>query len=133
MPTPDAPAPGARTALDPEDAKIVTLARSAMARVGSRQGAAVRDTDGRTYTGATVALRSLRLSALQVAVAAAVCGGATGLEAAVVTGGGVDGVDAASLDAVRELAPSAPVLLVDARGEVREVLGGADGETRPSA
>ena len=45
--------------LDPEDAKIVTLARSARARTGAAEGAAVRDTDGRTYAAATVALPSL--------------------------------------------------------------------------
>ena len=61
--------------LDPEDAKIVTLARSARARVGAAEGAAVRDTDGRTYAAATVALPSLRLTALQAAVAAAVSSG----------------------------------------------------------
>ena len=32
--------------LDPEDAKLVTLARSARARTRAAQGAAVRDTDG---------------------------------------------------------------------------------------
>src|SRR5919107_5404252 len=45
--------------LDPEDAKIVTLARSARARTGAAEGAAVRDTDGRTYVAASVALPSL--------------------------------------------------------------------------
>ena len=70
--------------LDAEDAKIVTLARAARARTGAAEGAAVRDTDGRTYVGTTVALPSLALSALQVAVAAAVASGATGLEAAAV-------------------------------------------------
>jgi hypothetical protein len=44
----------------------------------------VRDLDGRTYAAATVDLPSLRLSALQVAVAMAVTSGARGLEAAVV-------------------------------------------------
>ena len=58
--------------LDQEDAKIVTLARSARARIGAAEGAAVRDTDGRTYLACTVSLPSLRLSALQAAVAAAV-------------------------------------------------------------
>src|SRR5205085_1007248 len=60
------------TDLDPEDAKLVTLARSARARTRAAQGAAVRDTDGRTYVAATVDLASLQLSALQVAVAMAV-------------------------------------------------------------
>ena len=70
------------SALDAEDAKLVTLARSARARIGAAEGAAVRDTDGRTYAAATVALPSLTLTALQVAVAAAVSSGATALEAA---------------------------------------------------
>jgi hypothetical protein len=105
--------------LDPEDAKIVTLARSALARTGALEGAAVRDTDGRTYIGVTVALPSLALTALQAAVAAAVVSGATGVEAAALV---ADGVDAASLAAVRELGPTAPVLLVDQRGNVSDVL-----------
>ena len=72
--------------LDAENAKIVTLARAARARTGAAEGAAVRDLDGRTYAAAVVSLPSLRLSALEVAVAMAVSGGATGLEAvAVVT------------------------------------------------
>ncbi len=108
--------------LDPEDAKIVTLARSALARTGAPEGAAVRDTDGRTYIGVTVSLGALTLTALQAAVATAVASGATGLEAAAVVSGSVD---AASLAAVRELGPSAPVLLVDPRGQVHDVLHAA--------
>jgi uncharacterized protein (UPF0371 family) len=107
--------------LDPEDAKIVTLARSAQARTGAQEGAAVRDTDGRTYTGVTVSLPSLALTALQAAVAAAVASGAIGLEAAaVVSGSGL--VDAASLAVVHELGPAASVLVADQRGNVRDIL-----------
>ena len=99
----------------------MTLARSAMARTGAAEGAAVRDTDGRSYTGCTVALPSLALSALQAAVAAAVASGAQGLEAgAVVTAAGA--VDDASLAAVRELGPAAVVLLADPAGELVDVL-----------
>jgi predicted DNA-binding transcriptional regulator YafY len=98
---PDAPG------LDAEDAKLVTLARSARARTRAAQGAAVRDSDGRTYVAATVALPSLQLSALQVAVAMAVSSGALGLEAAVVLGD--DMTDEAGEAAVREVAPLAVV------------------------
>jgi hypothetical protein len=93
--------------LDPEDAKLVSLARSARARTRAAQGAAVRDTDGRTYVAATVALPSLQMSALQVAVAMAVSSGAPGLEAAVVLGD--DPADAAGESAVRDVAPSAAI------------------------
>jgi hypothetical protein len=114
-----------RADLDPEDAKIVTLARSALARTGTQEGAAVRDTEGRTYTGVTVSLASLALTALQAAVVAAAASGATGLEAAAVVS--VSGtVDAASLAAVRELGPAAPVLVVDQHGNVSSVLSATD-------
>jgi hypothetical protein len=69
-----------------EDAKLVTLARSARARLGVAEGAAVRDEMGRTYVAATVDLPALQLSAVQAAVAAAVSSGAQTLEAAAVVG-----------------------------------------------
>jgi hypothetical protein len=106
--------------LDPEDAKLVILARSSRARVGAAEGAAVRDTDGRTYTACTVALPSLQLTALQAAVAAAVAAGAPGIEAAAVVGDAAN-LDAASLAAVHDLAQGAPVLLADPAGTVHAV------------
>ena len=105
------------TELDAEDQKLVTLARSARARTRAAQGAAVRDTDGRTYVAATVDLPSLQLSALQVAVAMAVSSGVLGLEAAVVLGD--DSGDDAGAAAVRDVAPDAPIIAVDADGNPR--------------
>jgi hypothetical protein len=102
--------------LDAEDQKLITLARSARARTGAVEGAAVRDTDGRTYAAATVALASLQLSALQVAVAMAVSSAAPSLEAAVIVGD--EPPDAAGVDAVTELAPTALVLRADGRGQL---------------
>ncbi len=110
--------------LDPEDAKIVTLARSARARTAAAEGAAVRDGDGRTYVAATVALPSLQLSALQVAVAMAVASGAQDLEAAAVVGDGEVAAD--SLAAVRDLGPAAPVIQAGPDGSVRTVLRATD-------
>ena len=76
--------------MDAEDDKLVTLARSARARTGAAEGAAVRDDIGRTYAAATVVLPGLALSALQAAVAAAASSGVTTLEAAVVVTGDSD-------------------------------------------
>jgi hypothetical protein len=104
-------------ALEPEDAKIVTLARSARARTGAPEGAAVRDTDGRTYAASTVALPSLTLTALQAAVAAAVASGAPGLEAAAVVTD-AEKIDAESVAAVRDLGSSAPVFQADTQGRL---------------
>ena len=72
------------TELSTEDQKLVTLARATRGRTGGPEGAAVRDSDGRTYAAATVALPSLSVSALGVCVAMAVSSGSRGLEAAVV-------------------------------------------------
>jgi hypothetical protein len=69
-----------------EDAKLFTLARAALARLGVTEAAAVRDDTGRTYVAGPVALPSLALSALQSVVAVAVASGATRLEAAVLLG-----------------------------------------------
>jgi hypothetical protein len=104
--------------LQPEDAKLVTLARSARGRTGAPEGAAVRDTDGRTYLAASVDLPSLKLSALQAAVAAAVSSGVEGLEAAAIVSAS-DAVEADGLAAVRDLTPSAPVLLAGPDGALR--------------
>lgn len=105
--------------LDPEDGKLVTLARSARARTGAAEGAAVRDDMGRTYAAATVALPSLSLTALQAAVAAAVSSGVQRLEAAAVV------TDAAELD--RESRDVAADLGVE-----RPYVAGPDGEVRAS-
>jgi hypothetical protein len=72
--------------LSSEDRKLVTLARATRARTGAAEGAAVRDSDGRTYAAATVSMPSLELSAIQVCVAMAVASGSKGLAAAVVLG-----------------------------------------------
>jgi hypothetical protein len=103
--------------LSTEDAKLVTLARAARARTGALEGAAVRDGDGRTYAAATVALPSLNLSALQLAVANAVAAGAAVLEAAaVVTEAST--VDSGGHAAVRDLSAEAPVYLAAPNGSV---------------
>ncbi|GHF69755.1 cytidine deaminase [Streptomyces griseosporeus] len=109
-------------ALDPEDRKIVTLARSARARNGVPEGAAVRDDTGRTYVAGTVALESLRLSALRTAVAMAVASGAKSLEAAAVVSE-AESLPADDLAAVRDLGGAGtPVLVAGPDGEVRQTL-----------
>ena len=115
------------TDLDPEDAKLVTLARSARTRAhapvtGAPEGAAVRDTDGRTYTAASVENPdpALSTSALRGAVSAAVSSGARTFEAAVVVTEGLPSqADVAVLGA---FGVGVPVLLAGPDGAVRERL-----------
>ncbi|GAA1691705.1 cytidine deaminase [Kribbella yunnanensis] len=105
--------------LSAEDAKLVTLARAARARTRAAEGAAVRDSDGRTYSACTVALDTVDLTALQLAVAMALASGVKGLEAAAV----VTEADTADINVVRHFAGAAiPVVLADATGEVRNVI-----------
>jgi hypothetical protein len=107
--------------MNPEDAKIITLARSARARAGAAEGAAVRDETGRTYSATTVDLPSLKLTALQVAVAMAVSSGAEDLEAAAVVTA-AESARASDVTAVRDLGPKAPVLVAAPDGTLRTTL-----------
>ena len=109
--------------LDAEDSKLVTLARGARLRAYTPQGepaegAAVRDTDGRTYAAATVghSRPELATAALRAAVAAAVSSGVRSFEAAVVvTEGEADGLDLAVL---AEFGPGVPVHVARPDGAV---------------
>jgi hypothetical protein len=118
----DTVAEQSRTPDDPEDLKLITLARAALGRTGAAQGAAqgaaVRDTEGRAYAAASVHLKHLNLSAVAVAVAMAVSSGASALEAVAVAGGPASDDD---LDLLRDL-PGAgvPVWSVDAKGQLLE-------------
>jgi hypothetical protein len=120
--------PVATADLDPEDAKIVRLARTALLRAfvpggGVAQGAAVRDTDGRTYAAATVEHPDpgLTTSALRGALSAAYSSGARTFESLVVlaTAPELTGADSAL---VAELAPAVPILLADESGAVRSAV-----------
>jgi hypothetical protein len=88
--------------LDAEDSKLVTLARATRARTGAREGAALRDLDGRTYAAATVDLPHLQVSAVGVTIAMASSSGAKGAEAVVLLGDG--GPSAGDLAALRDFA-----------------------------
>ena len=107
---------------DPDDRKLVTLARATRARTGAAEGAALRDADGRTYAAATVDLPSLRMSAIGVAVAMAVASGSRGVEAVVVltAATAISGTD---LAVVRDFAGAGvPLHRADLRGDVAETV-----------
>ena len=105
--------------LGPENEKIIVLARSARARLSVAEGAAVRDTTGRTYVATTVVLPSLHLSAVRAAIVMAVGGGADGVEAVAVVSESDTPPPAEDLAAVRDLGgPTTPVYLATPDGGV---------------
>ena len=107
--------------MDPEDNKLVVLARATRARTGAPEGAALRDLDGRTYAAGTVDLPSLKVSALGVVIAMAVASGAKGAEAAVVLTA-ADEVTTGDLEALRDFAGAEiPVHRGTASGHVQDV------------
>ncbi|WP_036555910.1 cytidine deaminase [Nocardioides insulae] len=120
-PTPTGAVPGVAP-LSAEDKKLVTLARATRARIGAREGAAVRDLDGRTYAAATVDLPSLQLSAIAGCVAMAVASGSRGLEAVVLLSDDAvtaETPDETDLAIVRDFAgPGVLVHVGDARGRL---------------
>lgn len=111
------------TALQGEDAKLVLLARAARSRAYPRdlapEGAAVRDSDGRTYSAATVAHISPQLatSALRGAVIAAVSSGARSFESAVIVSDATS-IAPADLAVLGEFGFNVPVHLVSPAGDL---------------
>ncbi|CAM2963108.1 cytidine deaminase [Skermania piniformis] len=105
--------------LDDEDRKLVVLARGALGRTQSGAGAAVRDTDGRTYAAGEVSLAALQLTALQAAIAAALSSGAEGFEAAAVVGSAAE--TDPGIAALHELSSGATRILARPDGTVTEV------------
>jgi len=107
--------------LDAQDAKLVTLARASMARIGADHGAAVRDADGRSYAAAPVALTCLQIGALDLAVAQAVSAGAKGLEAAAVVSAADNPI--VNVASVREVGgEGVSVYVANPQGDVVRVL-----------
>jgi len=104
--------------LDPEDTKLLTLARGARGRISAPEGAAVRDEMGRTYSAATVNNGTLAITALDLAVAQAISAGARGAEAAVVVG-----AESVEIDGFRSLAGGGvPVYVCTPGGAVTDTV-----------
>lgn len=105
--------------MDPEDSKLVTLARAALGRALVRTmtpaGAAVRDDMGRTYAAASVEIDGASVTALQLAVASAISSGARAFEAAAVVSDDT-APDEEGLTALNAFGPVATVIRARADG-----------------
>ena len=97
---------------NPEDAKLITLATSTLARSGATQAAALRDTTGRTYVAVNVTSPSLNLDAFEAVLTVALASGITGIESVVAAGS-----QPANVKAIKDFASTATVFFVSASGE----------------
>ena len=97
---------------NPEDAKLVTLATNTLARSGSTQAAALRDTTGRTYVAINVTSPSLNLDAFEAVLTVALASGITGIESVVATG-----AMPANVKAIKDFAPTATIFFIDSSGQ----------------
>jgi hypothetical protein len=95
-----------------EDAKLLTLATSTLARSNANQAAALRDTTGRTYVAVNVTSPSLNLDAFEAVLTVALASGITGIESVVAAGS-----QPANVKAIKDFAPTATVFFVSASGE----------------
>jgi len=100
---------------NPEDQKLLTLAKATAVRVSATQGAAVRDESGRTYAAASVKLDSITLDALELALGMALSSGASAIEAAITFGS--EPIARARL-AIREISPTALLASFDQDGNI---------------
>jgi hypothetical protein len=97
---------------NPEDTKLVTLATNTLARSGSLEAAALRDTTGRTYVAINVASPSLNLDAFEAVLTVALASGITGIESVVATG-----AQPKNVKAIKDFAPTATVFYITADGQ----------------
>ena len=98
---------------NPEDSKLLILAQATLARSGSQQAAALRDTTGRTYVAVNVESTSLNLDAFEAVLTVALASGITGIESVVACGSKPSNV--ASL---KDFAPSATIFFINAGGDI---------------
>ena len=101
---------------NPEDAKLVTLATSTLARSGASQAAALRDTTGRTYVAINVASPALTLDAFEAVLTVALASGITGIESVVATGN-----QPANIEAIKGFAPTATIFYIDSTGAIKVI------------
>ncbi len=96
---------------NPEDVKLVTLAKATLTRSGAKQAAALRDNTGRTYVAISVASPSLNLDAFEAVLTVALASGITGVESVVACGD-----QPANSKAIRDFAPTATIFYINSSG-----------------
>ena len=94
---------------NPENLKLLTLAKATIARSNSLSAAALRDNTGRTYVAIPVKSGSFALDSLLAVLTVAKASQISGIEAIVIAG---EKPAAESIEIIRSEAPSAQIFLV---------------------
>ena len=99
---------------NPEDLKLVTLAKNTLARSGALQAAALRDNTGRTYVAINVASPELTLDACEAVLTVALASGITGIESVVYVG-----AESARIQVIKAFDSSALIFFISLDGQTR--------------
>ena len=91
---------------NPEDQKLLTLAKATMARSNSKSAAALRDTTGRTYVAVPVKSGSFEVDSVLAVLTVAKASGISGLEAIVIAG------EVAAISSIEIIKAESPTALI---------------------
>lgn len=100
---------------NPEDLKLLTLAKATMARSNSTSAAALRDNTGRTYVAVPVKSGDFEIDSLLAVLVVAKASGITGIEAIVIAG---EAVSASSIVVINSEDSGAKIYLVSDKDEL---------------
>ena len=96
-----------------EDQKLATLALATLKRTGSPQGAALRDSTGRTYVAIAVTSPTLNLDAIQAVFTVAMASQISGIEGVVIAG-----VATGDISVITTHSPAATIFHIDESGVI---------------
>jgi hypothetical protein len=97
---------------NPEDLKLVTLAKNTLARSGALQAAALRDNTGRTYVAINIASPELTLDACEAVLTVALASGITGIESVVYAG-----AESARIQVIKAFDTNASIFFTSPEGQ----------------
>jgi hypothetical protein len=103
---------------NPEDQKLLTLAKATMARSNSNSAAALRDTTGRTYVAIPVKSGAFEVDALLAVLTVAKASQISGIEAIVISG---QLPDHSSIAIIKNEAPSAQIFSITSQDQLSSI------------
>ncbi len=97
---------------NPEDDKLVILAKNTLARSAAASAAALRDSTGRTYVAVSVKSPGLSLDAFEAVLTVALASGISGIESVIAVG-----EKPSNIEAIKGVSGDATIFYINADGE----------------